>query len=124
MNSDQLQNELLTLNHHFDDMEEALNSGDTQYAILGLKDAREAVSRMSKSLDPSQRKELSRMAEEYKVEDIAGMLTDDPGIFLENPAVGMAARDVAGSVAKDAVGNMMDGDDEADEDSGDDDLDV
>lgn len=63
MRSDQLQNELLTISHHLDDMEESLRSKDVKYAMMGLKDVREAVDRMSKWLGPNQSAEIERMAE-------------------------------------------------------------
>lgn len=63
MNGDQLQNEVLLLAHHFDDMEAALRKGDIQYALEGLKDARESVMRLNGFLQPKMQSEIDRIAE-------------------------------------------------------------
>jgi len=71
---DNLQNELLTISHHLDDIEKAIKKGDSQYALEGIKDANEAVDRLSKFLPDSMNSELNRMAESYGPADIAKLL--------------------------------------------------
>lgn len=61
---DELQNELLNISHHLDDIEKAVKSKDLSYAMEGIKDAKEAVTRLSGFLPPRLSKELTRMAED------------------------------------------------------------
>ena len=60
---DILQNELILIDHHLGDIEKALEEGDPGYAKKGLKDAKEAVQRLSVYLPGKMSGELKRMEE-------------------------------------------------------------
>lgn len=82
MNTDQLQNEILTLAHHLDDIEKSIEDGESDYALEGIKDAREAISRLNHFLPKNLGSEMSRMAES-KISAIANMITEDPNTMAE-----------------------------------------
>lgn len=63
ISGDQLQNELLSISHHVDDITQSLREGDIGYAMEGLKDIKEGVERLSKFLTDPQAAEIDRMAE-------------------------------------------------------------
>lgn len=115
MKPDQLQNELLTISHHLDDMESAIKQGELEYALMGLKDARESLGRLQKFLPPELQGEVGRMAEgtDKTINNIARLLTEDPNL-MENPAVGIAARAVGSMAAGKAIDSMTSDDDEED----------
>ena len=60
---DQLQNEILTVAHHLDDIEKSLKNKDIGYALEGIKDAREAIHRLNRFLSDPMAGEIKRMAE-------------------------------------------------------------
>lgn len=62
---DQLQNEVLTIAHHIDDIEKSIEKKEPEYALEGLRDAREAIQRLAGLLDTQ--KELARMAEDHPI---------------------------------------------------------
>ena len=62
--SDDLQNELVLILHHVADIEKALQQGQTQYALLGLKDIKESCHRLAQGLSQSQAAGLDRTREE------------------------------------------------------------
>lgn len=84
ISTDQLQNEILNIAHHLDDIEKAVRKGDAGYALEGLKDAKEAIARLNKFLPSGMENEMKRMSED-KISDIAGMITEDPDILSETP---------------------------------------
>jgi hypothetical protein len=69
MNSDQLQNELLSISHHLDDIRKAVENASLDHATMqemaasGLDDVEECVSRLSAMLPKQSAKELERMDE-------------------------------------------------------------
>ena len=63
LTSDQLQNELLIIAHHLDDMKEGIKEKDLDYINKGIKDIREVVERLSKFLSKKEKTEIERMAE-------------------------------------------------------------
>lgn len=68
INLDQLQNEVLTIAHHLDDIEKAITDKAYDYALEGLKDAKEAIKRLNGLLPGKLQYELDRMAEDiYKI---------------------------------------------------------
>jgi hypothetical protein len=62
--SDDLQNELVLILHHVGDIEKALHQGQVEYALMGLKDVKESVHRISRGLNPSQQAGLQRTTHE------------------------------------------------------------
>jgi len=76
---DQLQNEMLAVAHHLDDIEKAVRSGENEYALEGIKDAKEAIGRINSFLPSNMSGELDRMAE--GIEGIANTITEDPDVF-------------------------------------------
>ena len=67
LTADQLQNELLTISHHLDDIEKAVKKKECDYALEGIHDAKEAIQRLAGFLQPQMRSELSRMAEDHPI---------------------------------------------------------
>jgi len=63
---DQLQNELLVLSHHIDDVIKAVKTKDHRSALLGLTDCREIIDRIANFLPPNKASEIERMAESLK----------------------------------------------------------
>lgn len=63
LKSDQLQNELLIIAHHLDDMEEGIKEKDLDYINKGVKDIREVVDRLAGFLSKKEASEIDRMAE-------------------------------------------------------------
>jgi hypothetical protein len=61
---DQLQNELILINHHLSDMEEGLADGDTDYVQRGIDDVREIITRLNSMLPSQLQGELSRTDDE------------------------------------------------------------
>lgn len=61
LTQDQLQNELLLVQHHLNDAQAGLKEGDTNYVQKSLHDISEVVSRLSKLLGVNVRKELGRI---------------------------------------------------------------
>lgn len=63
---DQLQNELLNISHHLNDVQESLEEGDTKYAMAGINDIQESVARLSEFLSDPMANEIDRMAEDME----------------------------------------------------------
>lgn len=63
MKSDTLQNEIIIIGHHIEDIEKGLNNKDIDYAKKGLHDIKEALVRLSKFVNPTQQDEINRIAE-------------------------------------------------------------
>lgn len=66
LDNDVLQNELLNIAHHLDDIEENLHGTDAdgcsrEMALSGVKDAKEAISRLTEFLPPEMAAEFARM---------------------------------------------------------------
>lgn len=66
LNDDILQNELILINHHLDDIEKGLAENDINYIKRGLIDIRESINRLSKFITPQQSSELNRMSESFE----------------------------------------------------------
>lgn len=60
LSSDVLQNNLLLIKHHVEDIQEALEKKDFSYAVSGLKDITEVVEELSHYLAPEHRKNLEK----------------------------------------------------------------
>ena len=63
MNTDALQNEIIVIGHHVEDIEKGLDQGDIDYAKKGLHDIKEALGRLSQFVKPEQRSEIDRIAD-------------------------------------------------------------
>lgn len=61
--SDVLQNEIIVIGHHVQDIEEGLKEGDIDYAKKGLHDIKESLARLSEFVNPNQRSEIDRIAD-------------------------------------------------------------
>ena len=61
--SDALQNEIIVIGHHVNDIEEGLKDKDLDYVTRGLNDIKEALQRLQKLVDPDQRSEIDRIAD-------------------------------------------------------------
>lgn len=64
MNNDQLQNEILLLGHHLEDLEGALTRNEPDVAKASLGDMKEGLKRLSGLLPQSARKEVQRLTPE------------------------------------------------------------
>jgi len=60
---DSIQNELIIISHHVEDIEEGLKDKDIGYALKGLKDIKESIQRLSKFLKPKEKTEIERIAD-------------------------------------------------------------
>jgi len=61
--SDAIQNELIIIQHHVQDIEEGLAENDIGYVKNGLKDIKESIQRLTKLLTPPEQDEIARIAE-------------------------------------------------------------
>lgn len=61
--SDMLQNEIIVIGHHVEDIENGIEEGNIDYAKKGLDDIKEALQRLSRFVNPNQRSEISRIAD-------------------------------------------------------------
>ena len=61
--SDVIQNEIIVIGHHVEDIEKGLDDGDIDYAKRGLHDIKEALQRLTKFVKPEQRSEIDRIAD-------------------------------------------------------------
>ena len=61
--SDILQNEIIVIGHHVEDIENGIEGGNIDYAQKGLDDIKEALQRLSRFVNPNQRSEISRIAD-------------------------------------------------------------
>ncbi len=61
--SDVLQDEIIVIGHHVEDIESGIEEGDMDYAKKGLDDIKEALNRLSKFVNPNQRSEIARIAD-------------------------------------------------------------
>lgn len=69
IDQDKLQNELILIYHHLEDIENSLEQDDPkETALSGISDAKEAVKRLAEMLPPEMAAELDRMSE-YDGED-------------------------------------------------------
>jgi len=86
LSHDQLQNELLSLSHHIDDIEVSIEKGENEYALEGLKDAKEIVARLAQFLPPDMGSELDRMAEDVikKIDEGTATIGDFQAL-IESP---------------------------------------
>lgn len=62
MNSNEIENEVIIIAHHVEDIEEGLQKNDITYVKNGLKDIRESLERIKKLLKPDQQSEIDRIA--------------------------------------------------------------
>jgi len=77
LDTDILQNELLNISHHLDDIEENLHGTDAdgcsrEMALNGVKDAKEAISRLTEFLPPEMAAEFARMGKAADSEEPDG----------------------------------------------------
>lgn len=61
--NDIIQNELIVIQHHLDDMKEGLKSRDIPYVMRGVTDIEESIKRLSSMLKPRERTEIERIAD-------------------------------------------------------------
>jgi hypothetical protein len=67
LTSDKLQNELILIVHHLDDVDEGLGENDLDYVKASLRDIREVVDRLARVLSPEHAQNIAAvrgMAEE------------------------------------------------------------
>ena len=75
LTADQLQNELLIIAHHLDDIDEGLKDKDIDYVKKSLHDIREVIERLGGFLSKEQAAELERMSEQdRKVFEISKLI--------------------------------------------------
>lgn len=60
---DTLQNELIIIAHHVDDIKESLRRRDIDYALGALDDIKEVIERLSSFLTDDQKDEIERIAD-------------------------------------------------------------
>ena len=63
LTADMLQNELIIITHHLDDIEIGLDEKDINYVKKGINDIREVVDRLSEFLTKTSASELDRISE-------------------------------------------------------------
>jgi|AntRauTorcE11897_2_1112592.scaffolds.fasta_scaffold231158_1 hypothetical protein len=61
--SDVLQNEIIVIGHHVNDIEEGLKDGNIDYVERGLHDIKEALQRLQTFVKPEDRSEIDRIAD-------------------------------------------------------------
>lgn len=61
--NDTIQNELIVIQHHLDDMKEGLKSKDIPYVMKGVTDIEESIKRLSSMLKPREKTEIERIAD-------------------------------------------------------------
>lgn len=61
--NDALQNEIIIIGHHVEDIEHGIEDDDMNYVQKGLDDIKEALQRLSKFVNPEQRTEIDRIAD-------------------------------------------------------------
>ncbi len=60
---DAIQNELIIISHHIEDIEEGLKDNNTDYVKRGIGDIKESIQRLSKMLTPREKTEIERIAD-------------------------------------------------------------
>jgi len=61
--NDTIQNELIIIKHHLDDIKEGLNDNDINYVKKGVADIEESIQRLSSMLKPREKTEIERIAD-------------------------------------------------------------
>jgi hypothetical protein len=61
--NDALQNEIIIIGHHVEDIEHGIEDNNMNYVQKGLDDIKEALQRLSKFVNPEQRTEIDRIAD-------------------------------------------------------------
>src|SRR3990172_5552972 len=69
LKNDQLQNELIIVLHHLNDIDEGLDKNDINYVKKGLNDIREALDRLKDFLNPEQIEEINRISNKSETQN-------------------------------------------------------
>ena len=64
MNKSQCNTEVILISHHLDDIESSLKKGDVNYALEAVKDAKEAIKRLSSIVSNRTQEEVKRIEED------------------------------------------------------------
>jgi hypothetical protein len=60
---DAIQNELIIISHHIEDIEEGLKARDMIYVQRGIGDIKESIQRLAEMLKPREKTEIERIAD-------------------------------------------------------------